>query len=119
MITVFGTAAATGAGAAVFRDDLGERAMIGDTGAHALGAALGTAVVAGDGRAGLLAHAVALVAATVCGEQVSAAARAGRRPRPARPSAPVRAARAPQHLRLPASGPRENDEGLPSPADPA
>ncbi|MFC5639677.1 hypothetical protein, partial [Streptomyces bullii] len=35
------SAAATGAAAAVLPDDLGERAMIGDTGAHALGAALG------------------------------------------------------------------------------
>lgn len=58
------SAAAMGAAAAVFPDDLGERAMIGDTGAHALGAALGSAIVAGNGRAGLLAHAAALVAAT-------------------------------------------------------
>ncbi|MBC9728724.1 hypothetical protein [Streptomyces sp. TRM68367] len=76
-------AAATGAAAAVLPDDLGERAMIGDTGAHALGAALGAAVVAGwgsnrsseagsgGGRAGLLAHAAALVAATVYGDKVS------------------------------------------------
>lgn len=69
------SAAATGAAAAVLPDDLGERAMIGDTGAHALGAALGAAVAAGNGRAGLLAHATALVAATVYGEKVSAVAR--------------------------------------------
>ncbi|MCF3135444.1 hypothetical protein [Streptomyces olivochromogenes] len=68
-------AAATGAAAAVLPDDLGERAMIGDTGAHALGAALGTAVVAGNGRAGLLAHAVAVVAAAVYGDRVSEWAR--------------------------------------------
>ncbi|MFE3412871.1 hypothetical protein [Streptomyces mirabilis] len=67
------SAAATGAAAAVFPDDLGERAMIGDTGAHALGAALGCAIVAGNGRAGLLAHAAALVAATVYGDEVSEA----------------------------------------------
>jgi hypothetical protein len=42
-------AAAMGAAGAVLSDDLGERAMIGDTGAHALGAALGAAVAAGWG----------------------------------------------------------------------
>lgn len=42
-------ATAVGAAAAVLPDDLGERAMIGDTGAHALGAAPGAAVVAGWG----------------------------------------------------------------------
>jgi UDP-N-acetylmuramyl pentapeptide phosphotransferase/UDP-N-acetylglucosamine-1-phosphate transferase len=50
--------------------------MIGDTGAHALGAALGTAVVACNGRAGLLAHAVALVAVAAYGDRVTAWARA-------------------------------------------
>ncbi|MGJ5750542.1 hypothetical protein FB563_5159 [Streptomyces puniciscabiei] len=65
-------AVAMGAAAAVLPDDLGERVMIGDTGAHALGAALGAAVVAGNGRAGLLAHAVAVVAAAVHGDRVSA-----------------------------------------------
>ncbi|MHA5051593.1 hypothetical protein [Streptomyces sp. SD15] len=69
------SAAALGAAVAVLPDDLGERAMIGDTGAHALGAALGTAIVAGNGRAGLVAHAAAVVAATVYGEKVSDLAR--------------------------------------------
>lgn len=69
------SAVAMGAAAAVLPDDLGERAMIGDTGAHALGAALGTAIAAGNGRAGLVAHAAALVAATVYGDKVSEAAR--------------------------------------------
>jgi UDP-N-acetylmuramyl pentapeptide phosphotransferase/UDP-N-acetylglucosamine-1-phosphate transferase len=69
-------AATTGAAAAVLPDDLGERVMIGDTGAHALGAALGTAAVVCNGRAGLLAHAAAVVAAAVCGERLSEWARA-------------------------------------------
>ncbi len=66
------TAAALGAAAAVLPDDAGERVMLGDTGAHALGAALGTAVVASNRRAGLLAHAVAAVAAAAYGDRVSA-----------------------------------------------
>ncbi|AWT42270.1 MULTISPECIES: hypothetical protein [Streptomyces] len=69
------SAVAVGAAAAALPDDLGERAMMGDTGAHALGAVLGAAVVAGNGRAGLAAHAAALVAAAVWGERVSAPAR--------------------------------------------
>ncbi|MEV0642138.1 hypothetical protein AB0I77_45935 [Streptomyces sp. NPDC050619] len=73
-------AVAVGAAGAVLPDDLGERAMIGDTGAHALGAALGTAVVMGNGRAGLVAHAAALAAAAVYGDKVSEVARSvGRR----------------------------------------
>ncbi|MEU7054042.1 hypothetical protein AB0A67_37995, partial [Streptomyces eurythermus] len=68
-------AGAMGAAAAVLPDDAGERVMLGDTGAHALGAALGAAVVAGNRRAGLLVHAVALVAAACCGDRVSALAR--------------------------------------------
>ncbi|MER7229143.1 hypothetical protein ABT370_39165, partial [Streptomyces rubradiris] len=68
-------AGAMGAAAAVLPDDARQRVMLGDTGAHALGAALGAAVVAGNRRAGLLAHAVALVAAACCGDRVSALAR--------------------------------------------
>jgi UDP-N-acetylmuramyl pentapeptide phosphotransferase/UDP-N-acetylglucosamine-1-phosphate transferase len=71
-------AVATGAAAAVLPDDAGERAMLGDTGAHALGAVLGAAVVAGNGRPGLAAHAAAVVAAAVYGDRVSELARTGR-----------------------------------------
>lgn len=70
------SAVAMGGAAAVLPGDLGERMMIGDTGAHALGAALGAAVVAGNRRTGLLAHAAAVVAAAVHGDRVSAWARA-------------------------------------------
>lgn len=45
--------------------------MLGDTGAHALGAALGMAAVACNGRAGLAAHALAVTAAAVYGEKMS------------------------------------------------
>ncbi|GGU68900.1 hypothetical protein GCM10010259_68480 [Streptomyces daghestanicus] len=69
------SAAATGAAGAVPPDDVRERAMLGDTGAHALGAALGTAIALGNGRAGLVAHAVAVVTAAAHGERVSAWAR--------------------------------------------
>ncbi|MFE2039028.1 hypothetical protein ACFXBB_38595 [Streptomyces scopuliridis] len=62
-----------GAAAAVVADDLGERTMLGDTGAHALGAALGSAVVAGNGRAGLVVHALGVVAATAYGDRVGRA----------------------------------------------
>ncbi|MFF4188775.1 hypothetical protein ACFYZ9_36815 [Streptomyces sp. NPDC001691] len=51
-----------GAAAAVLADDLGERTMIGDSGAHALGAALGVAIAGGNGRTGLAVHAAALLA---------------------------------------------------------
>ncbi|MBO0653260.1 hypothetical protein J1792_10800 [Streptomyces triculaminicus] len=54
-----------GAAAALIADDLGERTMLGDAGAHALGAGLGLAVVAGNGRAGLAFHAAVLTLAAV------------------------------------------------------
>ncbi|OAH12409.1 hypothetical protein [Streptomyces jeddahensis] len=68
------SAASMGAATAVLPDDVAERTMVGDTGAHALGAALGAAIVAGNGRAGLAAHAAGLVAAAVYGDTVSALA---------------------------------------------
>uniref|UniRef100_A0AAU2VBJ5 UDP-N-acetylmuramyl pentapeptide phosphotransferase/UDP-N-acetylglucosamine-1-phosphate transferase n=1 Tax=Streptomyces sp. NBC_00003 TaxID=2903608 RepID=A0AAU2VBJ5_9ACTN len=57
-----------GAAAAILADDLGERTMIGDSGAHALGAALGVAIAGGNGRTGLAVHAAGLLAAAAWAE---------------------------------------------------
>jgi UDP-GlcNAc:undecaprenyl-phosphate GlcNAc-1-phosphate transferase len=64
-------AATLGAAVALLPEDLGERAMLGDAGANALGAALGVASVARSSRSGLVASAIALVALTAASEKVS------------------------------------------------
>ncbi|MFE0702789.1 hypothetical protein [Streptomyces sp. NPDC058872] len=64
-------AAPMGAVVAVLGDDLAERTMLGDSGAHALGAAVGSAVAMGNGRLGLVAHAAGVVAAAVWGERAT------------------------------------------------
>ncbi|CAG6397231.1 hypothetical protein NMG29_20960 [Streptomyces cocklensis] len=73
-------AAPVGAAAAVLRDDVSERTMLGDAGAHALGAALGTAVAVANGRTGLLLHAAVLVAMTAAGDRISTAERLWKAP---------------------------------------
>lgn len=65
------TAAALGAAAALAPEDLGERAMLGDCGANALGAALGVAAAARASRPHLAGLAAALVALTAASEKVS------------------------------------------------
>jgi hypothetical protein len=64
-------AAPLGAAAALLPEDLGERAMLGDAGANALGALLGTAVLLRYGRRGRLAHLLAIGALTAASEKVS------------------------------------------------
>jgi UDP-GlcNAc:undecaprenyl-phosphate GlcNAc-1-phosphate transferase len=59
------------AAAALLPDDLGERSMLGDTGANALGAAWGVAVAASSSRWALLGTVAALVGLTVASERVS------------------------------------------------
>lgn len=64
-------AAPLGAAAALLPADLGERTMLGDAGANALGAALGVAAIASYGRLGRLVHLAGLVALTLASERVS------------------------------------------------
>ena len=69
----FGLALApvVGTFAGMLPDDLGERLMIGDTGAYVLGGALGLGAVAAAGPAATLIVLVGLVALTACSEVVS------------------------------------------------
>jgi UDP-N-acetylmuramyl pentapeptide phosphotransferase/UDP-N-acetylglucosamine-1-phosphate transferase len=60
-----------GAAAALLPADLGEAIMLGDAGANALGAVLGTALVKRAGTKGRLAALAALVALTAASERVS------------------------------------------------
>lgn len=64
-------AAPLGAAAGLLPDDLGERTMLGDAGANALGAAIGVALVASYGRIGRLAHLVGIAGLTLLSERVS------------------------------------------------
>ncbi|MFG3409542.1 hypothetical protein [Streptomyces sp. NPDC048142] len=68
-------AAPLAAGGVLAPVDLGEQAMLGDTGAHALGAALGLALARGTGRFGRVALAAGVVAAAAAGDRVSSLAR--------------------------------------------
>jgi UDP-N-acetylmuramyl pentapeptide phosphotransferase/UDP-N-acetylglucosamine-1-phosphate transferase len=62
---------ALGAAGALLPNDLGEEIMLGDAGANAFGALLGTAFVARAGTAGRLAALAGLVALTAASEKVS------------------------------------------------
>ena len=64
-------AAGVGAATAVLPADLGEKSMLGDAGANALGAALGLAMVAREGRAARHVHLGAVTALTLASERVS------------------------------------------------
>ncbi len=64
-------AAPLSAALALLPEDLGERAMLGDAGANALGAAVGVAVLARYDRIGRAAHLAAAVALTLLSERVS------------------------------------------------
>ncbi|HET7761771.1 MAG TPA: hypothetical protein VFL46_05370, partial [Phycicoccus sp.] len=64
-------AAAVGAALGVIGPDLAGRSMLGDTGANAAGALLGTALVSRAGRRGRLAALAVLAALTLASERVS------------------------------------------------
>ena len=67
-----GVAATTaGAAAALLPEDLGERSMLGDAGANALGALVGAAFAAGASRRTLVVGLAALVGLTAASERVS------------------------------------------------
>lgn len=64
-------AAAVGASLGVLPDDLAGRAMLGDTGANAAGALVGTALLARTGRHGRVAALLVLAGLTLASERVS------------------------------------------------
>ena len=66
-----GAAAVIGAGAALLPADLGEQAMLGDAGANALGALLGTAAAAGLSRRARIAVLAGITGLTAASEVVS------------------------------------------------
>ncbi len=66
-----GAAAAAGSAAVLLGEDLGERAMLGDAGANALGAVLGTAAAASLPRGPRLAALAAITGLTAASEVVS------------------------------------------------
>jgi hypothetical protein len=74
------TASAVGAAAASLPADLGERAMLGDTGANAAGALLGLAWVRGLSRPGRLLALAAVTGLTLASERVSFSAVIDRTP---------------------------------------
>lgn len=73
-------AAPLGAAATLLAEDLGERVMLGDAGANALGAAIGVAVVLSYGRAGRLVHLAGITGLTLLSERVSFSAVIDRTP---------------------------------------
>jgi hypothetical protein len=73
-------AVAGGTAAALLRPDLAEQSMLGDTGANAAGALLGTAAVAGLGRRGRFLTLLGLSALTLASERVSFTAVIARTP---------------------------------------
>ena len=64
-------AAVSGAASAVIDADLSEESMLGDTGANALGALLGVALLSRFGRVGRVAALAAVVGLTLASEKVS------------------------------------------------
>ncbi|WP_377642995.1 hypothetical protein [Oryzobacter terrae] len=66
-----GAAAATGAALGVAAPDLAGRSMLGDTGANAAGALVGTALLGATGRRGRLVALAVLTALTLASEKVS------------------------------------------------
>lgn len=112
-------AAPAGAALGLLREDLAERAMLGDAGANALGAALGTAAGAGLPRSARFAVLAVIAGLTAASERVSFTAVIARTPvlnwldmlgrRPARPApagaaAVAGTAQVPPGQRAPAAG---------------